>query len=105
MRELQTVLRLLRVVLGIALWCTGTAWLGGTTLWRTGVLLSRFKAITDQVRRCPHGHEVPVYGIWDCQCGSRVEGWAFASCSVCRESAGYTPCQICGLPVRNPLLP
>lgn len=104
MRELQLALRLLRTVFEIALWCAGTTWLGVSTLWRTGVLLSRFKAITDQVRRCPRGHEVPLYGIWDCHCGSRVEGWAFAPCSVCRESAGYTPCPTCGLPVRNPLL-
>ncbi len=105
MRELQTALRFLQAILGMALWCAGTAWLGVTTMWRTSVLLSRFKAITDQVRRCPRGHEVPVYGIWDCHCGGRVEGWAFAPCPICRESAGYTPCSICGLPVRNPFLP
>jgi len=104
-RELQTAFRLLRTVLGIALWCGGTVWLGVSMIWRTGVLLSRFKALTDQVLFCPRGHEVPVYGIWDCHCGSRVEGWAFAPCLICRETAGYVPCQICGLAVRNPLLP
>ena len=105
MRELQSLLRLLQTILGFAFWCAGTVWLGVSISWRTGVLLSRYKAIIAQVRLCPRGHEVPVYGIWDCHCGSRVEGWAFAPCQICRESAGYTPCPTCGLPVRNPLLP
>jgi hypothetical protein len=104
-RELQTTLRLLRALLGIALWCAGTAWLGATTIWRTGVLLSRFKTISAQVRLCPRGHEVPMYGLFECGCGARIESWVFAPCPICRESAGYTPCPICGLPVRNPLLP
>lgn len=105
MRELRILLRLLRLAFNFALWCVGTTWLGLTSLWLTGVLLSRLRAITDQVRRCPRGHEVPVYGVWDCHCGSRLEGWVFVRCPVCRESAGYTPCPACGLPVRNPLLP
>ena len=105
MRELQSSLRLLRTLLDFSLWCAGTARLGVTALWRTGVLLSRIKAISTQVRLCPRGHEVPVYGLWDCGCGSRVEGWAFAPCPICRETAGYVPCLTCGLPVRNPLLP
>ena len=105
MRELQTALRLLGKVLSIALWCANTTWLGIKTLWRTGVLLSRFKLISAQVRLCPRGHEVPVYGLWDCVCGSRVEGWAFAPCPICRNTAGYVPCPNCGLPVTNPLQP
>lgn len=105
MRDLQSALRFLQAVLGFALWTAGTAWLGLKVVWRTGVLLSRFKAITSQVRPCPRGHDVPIYGIWDCRCGSRVEGWVFAPCPICRETAGYVPCPICGLPVKNPLLP
>ena len=105
MRELQTALRFISTVAGFAWWCIATSCLGVSTLWRAGVLLSRLKEINAQVRICPRGHEVPVYGLWDCHCGSRVEGWAFAPCPVCRESAGYVPCPICGLPVRNPILP
>lgn len=105
MRELRSVVRVLQAALGFAIWTAGTAWRGGTALWQTGVLLSRFKAISAQVRVCPRGHDVPVYGIWDCHCGSRVEGWAFAPCPICPETAGYIPCPVCGLPVRNPLLP
>lgn len=105
MRELQSALRFLQAVAAFIAWTTGTAWLGLKALWRTGVLLSRLKAITAQVHACPRGHEVPVYGIWDCHCGSRVEGWAFAPCPICRETAGYVPCPVCGLPVKNPLLP
>jgi hypothetical protein len=104
-RELRSALRILQAAFGFAGWTASTAWLGVTALWRAGLLLTRIKAITAQVRFCPRGHEVPVYGILDCHCGSRVEGWAFAPCPICRESAGYVPCPTCGLPVRNPLLP
>ncbi len=105
MRDLQAAFRLVRNVVGALVWVAGTAWLGLTTLWRAGVLLSRLKIISAQVRLCPRGHEVPVYGLWDCGCGNRIEGWAFAVCPICRETAGYVPCPVCGLPVRNPLLP
>ena len=105
MRELRMVLQLLRAALAVALWCARTVWIGVSTLWRTGVLASRFKAISTQVLRCPRGHAVAVYGVWDCHCGSRVEGWAFASCPICRETAAYVPCPTCGLTVRNPILP
>jgi hypothetical protein len=103
-RELQTALRLLQNVLALAWWSAATSWLGVTTLWRAGVLLSRLKEINAQVRACGRGHQVPVYGLWDCHCGSRLEGWAFSKCPICNESAGYIPCPICGLPVRNPFL-
>jgi hypothetical protein len=105
MRELKDALRFLQALLGVVWWCFATTWQGVTTLWRVGVLLSRYKVISAQVRSCPRGHEVPVYGLWDCHCGSRVEGWAFSPCPICRESAGYVPCPVCGLPVQNPLLP
>ena len=105
MREIQSAFRLLRSLFSLISWSVGTVWLGISAMWRQGVLLSRLKAINAQVLRCPRGHEVPLYGIWDCHCGSRVEGWAFVQCPICRESAGYVPCPVCELPVRNPLLP
>ena len=105
MGELRTVLRFLQTIVGIGWWCISTTWLGLVALWRGAVLASRLSAFTAEVRFCPRGHEVAAYGRWDCACGSRVEGWAFALCPVCRESAGYVPCPICGLPVRNPFLP
>lgn len=104
MRELRTVFQLLGMALGLLWWCASTVWIGVSTLWRTSVLASRFKAISAQVLLCPRGHEVPVYGLWDCHCGSRVEGWAFAPCHICHETAAYVPCPTCGLPVKNPTL-
>jgi hypothetical protein len=104
MRELRTVIRLLLTALRVALWSLGTVWLGGKTAWRSAVLLSRWREVTAEVRLCPRGHEVPVYGLWDCACGSRIEGWAFSPCEICRETAAYVPCGACGLPVRNPFL-
>ena len=57
-----------------------------------------------ETARCPRGHRTPVYGVYECRCRAVVEGWVFSKCRVCRQSAGWTPCLRCGLPVRNPLL-
>ena len=105
MRELRTALGMLQTTLRVVSWSVGTVWHGGKSLWRSAVLISRWRRITAQVLLCPRGHEVPIYGLWDCACGSRIEGWAFAPCVICHETAAYVPCGICGLPVRNPFLP
>lgn len=105
MRELQTAFRFLSAAFSVVWWFVTTAWLGVMTLWRIGVLCSRSRQIFAEVRPCPRGHEVPMYGLFDCGCGARIESWIFAPCPICHESAGYTPCPSCGLPVRNPLLP
>jgi hypothetical protein len=102
--EIKTVFGLVLNVLHVAAWSVGTVWLGCKTGVRSTVLLFRWRRITAEVLLCPRGHEVPVYGLWDCACGSRIEGWAFAACRICHESAGYVPCALCGLPVRNPFL-
>ena len=99
------VFGLLLNVLRVVSWSAGTVWLGGKTVYRSAALLFRWRRITAQVLLCPRGHEVPLYGLWDCACGSRTEGWAFASCVICHETAAYVPCGVCGLPLRNPLLP
>jgi hypothetical protein len=104
MRDLRTALRMIQTALGLAFWALGTIWSGGKALWRSAILLSRWRRITAEVAFCGRQHEVPLYGLWDCACGSRFEGWAFAACAVCRETAAYVPCGVCGLPVRNPLL-
>lgn len=104
MRELRTALGILLTVLRAASWTAGTVWLGTKGLWKAGVLVARWRTIAAEVRRCPRGHEVFMYGLWDCACGSRIEGWAFARCDICHETAGYVPCGVCGLPVHNPVL-
>lgn len=104
MRDMKNALGLLGALLGVVFWCFGTAWLGFRAMWKAGVLCVRWRQITAEVRRCPRGHEVAVYGLWDCACGSRTEGWAFAPCEICHETAAYVPCGACGLPVRNPFL-
>src|SRR3970040_746922 len=98
-------LGLLLNALRVVFWSVGTVWLGGQTGVRSGVLLFRWRAIPARVLGCPRRHGGPVYGLWDCACGSRREGWAFAPCEICHETAAYVPCGVCGLPVRNPLLP
>lgn len=91
-------------VLGSLVWTAETLWLGGTSIFRAIVLLTRLRAITAEVRLCPRGHEVVMYGLFDCHCGARLEGWVFSHCAVCHESAAWTPCLTCGLPVRNPTI-
>jgi hypothetical protein len=103
-RDVKMVLGLLLTALRVVFWTFGTVWLGGQTLWRSAVLLSRWRQISAEVRFCPRGHEVPAYGLWDCACGSRIEGWAFTRCEICHETAAYVPCPVCGLPVKNPFL-
>lgn len=84
-------------------WSVETTWLGVT---EAGSLMRRARRLGEVFSpqlRCPRGHEVPAYGVFECACGAPVEGWVFRSCVVCGESAGWTPCPECGLPVRNPL--
>ena len=105
MRELRGAFGLLQNAVSVVLWSFGTMWIGAKSLWRAGVLLFRWRQIGAEVRLCGRRHQVPLYGLWDCGCGSRFEGWAFARCAICHESAAYVPCHECGLPVRNPFLP
>jgi hypothetical protein len=103
-REWRIAWNLLLVVVQSVLWVVETLWLGGKSIFRASVLIARYRQITAEVRLCPRGHEVAMYGLFDCHCGARLEGWAFSRCEVCHESAAWTPCLTCGLPVRNPLL-
>ncbi len=105
MREVRQAFDILFTVLLSAWWTLETLWIGVKTLVRTTVLCARYREIMAEVRLCPRSHEVAMYGLFDCHCGSRVEGWVFARCPVCHESAAWTPCPTCGLPLRNPVLP
>ncbi len=104
MREWRMAWNFLLAVLGSLVWTAETTWLGGRSVLRAIVLLTRLRDIRAEVRLCPRGHEVAMYGLFDCHCGARLEGWVFSRCAVCNESAAWTPCLTCGLPVRNPLI-
>lgn len=84
-------------------WTLGTTWLGGVALIRLGSLLGHLPDLFAEELPCPRGHPVALYGVYDCTCGSVHEGWAFGRCAVCGQSAGWTPCPECSLPVRSPL--
>lgn len=105
MREVRQAFEILLAILGSAWWATETLWLGARAIVRTAVLCARYRKIMAEERPCPRGHAVAMYGLFDCHCGSRVEGWVFARCAVCHESAAWTPCLTCGLPIRSPVLP
>lgn len=98
MKELRWALRLV-------LWLAETTWLGVVATWRLGILVSRLPALLAETRRCPRGHVNAMYGVYECShCHALIESWVFARCCVCGQSAGWTPCGICHLPIKNPLV-
>lgn len=50
---------------------------------------------------CPAGHLTQLVGRWQCRCGFRYLGHAFAPCPGCGGTAGFVPCR-CGLSVKSP---
>lgn len=104
MREVRQAVDILLAVFASVWWTIETIWLGGSAIVRVTILCVHYRQIMADVRRCPRGHEVAMYGLYDCHCGSRLEGWVYSRCVVCGESGAWTPCPICGLPLRNPLL-
>lgn len=105
MREVRQAFEILFAIVRSMWWIAETLWLGGKVLVRAVRLCARYHEIMADVRRCPRGHAVAMYGLFDCHCGSRLEGWVFSRCPVCHESAAWTPCGTCGLPLRNPVFP
>lgn len=85
-------------------WIFQTAGYGAMAIWRFVHWLKNRKQIGRQTTCCARGHEVPLYGVYQCACGSIHEGRVFGPCRVCKESCGWTPCPECGLPVQNPNL-
>ena len=105
--NLQEAGRFLQAALRIVLWVLGTAWLGLMTILRVIGFLRQLGELQSEILLCPRGHENPAYGVFECTSASPVhlhEGWVFGRCRVCDLSAGYTPCQVCGLAILNPLL-
>jgi len=94
----------LREVILIGRWIVETIWLGNVEMGRFLVHARRLPASLRPFGCCPRGHRSPVHNVFQCTCGAIFEGWAFAHCPVCRQTAGWTPCARCGLPLRNPLL-
>ena len=84
-------------------WVLETTLLGFTWTGQVARQLPRLRGALDETLRCPRGHLMPAFGVYDCACGAVSEGWVFRPCDVCRESAAYTPCLECGLPVLNPM--
>ncbi len=82
-------------------WTLGTSRLGVSAVYRLGRFAGTLGTTLSDTQRCPRGHEVSVYGVYECACGALHEGWAFGPCSVCGQAAGWTPCPVCGLAVVN----
>lgn len=96
----QTARRSFRVLS----WVAATSALGAATTARAVRSCARLGVALAETRRCPRGHDVPLYGVYECStCRAPHEGWVFSECRVCGLSAGWTPCIECGLPVVNPL--
>lgn len=104
LRDLRRGWSLARAVGRAVAWVVGTTWEGAVEIVRAVRALRRFPRAFAESLPCPRGHQSPVFGVYRCTCGALHEGWAFDSCRVCGHSAGWTPCLVCGLPVKNPLL-
>ena len=100
--EIRWMWRIAVGCMGGVLWLLGTVWIGAVTICRGIRAAFRLRWMFRQTLPCPRGHQTPTYGVYECACGSLHEGYVFARCRVCGMSAGWTPCLICGLPVRNP---
>ena len=86
------------------IWFLVTVWLGSKLLYRLLKRLWGLRIFLSETRTCPRGHKTPIYGVYECRCRALIEGFVFRKCPVCKESAAWTPCRKCGLPLRNPLL-
>lgn len=104
MREVRQALKVLGTTARLLRWIAETMWLGAMAVWRLGVLVSRWHQVMSETRCCARGHVTAMYGVFECRCGALVESWVYSHCRVCGQSAGWTPCTTCGLPIKNPLL-
>src|SRR5438067_111860 len=93
-----------RTSLRVTGWLFGTVFLGVRLWWRLLRFAWHWPELVAETRPCPRGHEVAVMGTWRCRCGGSFDGWCFARCPICHASAAWTPCPICGLPVKRPLV-
>jgi len=103
MGELDWVWTIFIRVARALIWTAGTVWLGAVTFVRLARYLFHLRRALAETQRCPRGHVTPTYGVFECSCGALHEGWAFSPCRICGQSAGWIPCTVCGLPIRNPL--
>lgn len=103
--ELRSALRLVIGGCRLLVWIVGTVWEGARALVNAGHDLRRLRSFGAETLRCPRGHDVPVYGVWECTtCPAIFEGYVFRKCPTCGLGAAWTPCPDCQLPVRNPAL-
>ncbi len=86
----------------LPVWFFVTAGYGAVAVWKIVAWFRGRHRRGLEVTRCGRGHEVPLYGVYECACGSIHEGQVFRPCRVCSETCGWTPCPECGLPVQNP---
>ncbi len=94
----------IRTALHILFWFSETVWLGSILMVRSLRFTWGWLHSFQQRRRCPRGHLTPMYGVYECRCKAIIEGHVFSECPACGQSAGWTPCLRCGLPIRNQLL-
>lgn len=104
MRKARGVIRALIICGRLLVWFIGTTALGAGALLHFAIVVGRWRLVFGGHLHCARGHVTPAHGVFECRCGALVEDWVFAKCLVCRQSAGWTPCTTCGLPIRNPLM-
>lgn len=85
-------------------WVVSTVLLGALALFQATRFALRLHLALSEVVVCPRGHEVPLFGLYQCACHSVHEGYVFGRCRVCGERAGWTPCPVCQLPIQSPFV-
>lgn len=88
----------------VAWWLAVTTWLGGRAVVRVTRLALRLREAFSRVAVCPRGHDVPLFGVYECACRSVHEGAVWGRCCVCGQRAGWTPCPVCQLPILSPFV-
>ena len=75
--------------------------------WKIPAALGRLWAMRTclkDVIYCPNGHPNKTYGMWECSCSAKYNGWIFGRCPVCKQTCGFFPCSVCGISIKNPMI-
>ena len=95
-------LKLALFALWYPIWMFQTVGYGFLVMWKAFQWLRNRNRAIAETTSCPRGHLVPLYGVYQCACGSIHEGQVWGNCQVCGETCGWTPCTTCSLPICNP---
>lgn len=91
----------------VALAAVAPFWTARQLYRLTGQMAGAWELATQDAFVCAGcGTAVALTGRWECgRCRYVFDGFAFARCDICGAVPPFISCQVCGVGVRNPLLP